>query len=57
MIKNGVYIIVREFVVAELCRILVYADYMTCDRLTITVKECKITKPVQIYKAHRVKML
>jgi len=55
--KNGVYIIVRAFLVAELFRILVYADYMTCDRLT-TVMECKITKEYQYkYKAHRVKML
>ena len=29
--KNGVYFIVIAFLVAELFKILKYADYMTCD--------------------------
>ena len=31
MMKNGVYFIVIAFFFAELCKILVYANYMTCD--------------------------
>ena len=54
---NSKRCIVRAFLVAELFRILVYANYMTCDRLT-TEKECKITKEYQYkYKADRVKIL
>ena len=31
MMKNGVYFIVIALLVAELFKILVYANYMTCD--------------------------
>ena len=31
MIKNGVYFIVMALLVAELFKILIYANYMTCD--------------------------
>ena len=31
MMKNGVYFIVIVLLVAELFKILVYANYMTCD--------------------------
>ena len=31
MVKNGVYFIVITLLVAELFKILIYANYMTCD--------------------------
>ena len=44
MIKNGVYFIVIALLVAELVKILVYANEMTCDVTLWTQKCCKITK-------------
>ena len=31
VIKNGIYLIVIALVVAELCKILIYANEITCD--------------------------
>ena len=31
MMKNDIYFIVIAFLVAELFKILIYADYRTCD--------------------------
>mgnify|MGYP007094279963 CR=1 FL=1 len=43
MIKSGVYFIVITPLVAELFKILVYANQMTCD-VIVDTKWCKITK-------------
>jgi len=40
MMESGVYFIVVAFLFAELFRILVYADWMTCD-LTLWTQNVK----------------
>ena len=47
MMKNGVYFIVISLLVAELFKILIYANYMTCD-VTTGTKWCEITKKLNI---------
>jgi len=45
MMKNGVYFIVIALLVAELFRVLIYANWMTCDVTLVTqsgVKEQNI---------------
>ena len=41
MMKNGVYLIVIAFLVAELFKILVYANSRTCDVTRWTQNEVK----------------
>ena len=36
MVKNGVFLIVIALLVAELCKILIYANYMACDVTLLT---------------------
>ena len=36
MMKNGVHFIVVVLLVAELFKILIYANYMTCDVILLT---------------------
>ena len=44
MIKNGVYLIAVALLVAELCEILIYANYMTCDITMRTQSNVKSQK-------------
>ena len=44
MIKNGIYFIVITLLVAELFKILVYANWMTCDITLWTKKDVKSQK-------------
>ena len=41
MMQNGVYFIVIALLVAELFKILIYANYMTCDVTTGTQSDVK----------------
>jgi len=49
VMKNGIYVIVMALLVAELFKILIYANYMNCDITGWTQKLCKITKNGIIY--------
>ena len=42
--KNGVYFIVTALLVAELLKILIYANKMTCDVTTWTQNDVKSQK-------------
>ena len=44
MIKNGVYLIAVALLVAELCKILIYANYMTCNVTMWTQSNVKSQK-------------
>ena len=39
--KNGVYFIVIAFLVAELFKVFIYANYMTCDVILLTQNDIK----------------
>ena len=41
MMKNDIYFIVIVLLVAELFKILIYADYMTCDVTMWTQSDIK----------------
>ena len=44
VMKNGVYFIVIALLVAELFKILIYANYMTCDVTLWTQNDVKSQK-------------
>ena len=54
MIKNGIYFIVIALLLAELFKILIYADYVTCDVTMLTQSGVKSQKieylPCFLYK-------
>ena len=47
MMKNGVYFIVITLLAAELLKILIYTNFMTCD-VTMVTKWCEIPKKLNI---------
>ena len=56
MMKNGVYFIVIALLVAELLKILIYANQMTCDVILWTQSGVKSEKieylsPLFLYRA------
>ena len=44
MIKNGIYFTVIALLLAELFKILIYADYVTCDVTMLTQSGVKSQK-------------